>query len=172
MGLSLPLLHRGSLAIKLQRAVETNIIGNEILLRNFYHSRFLPQQNVVQWALVSIFQDELDTDSDEFRDALEKLNAALKEENLNALKDLATKENEHLPEDRIIVCLGNHLIANLAGKAVTSKTKSKLSCPCTSKCGKRLQAEERMYIGKCLIFGQHTWTCKLKFVLTLKIFFL
>ena len=101
---------------------------------------------------VDIFQDELDTDSDEFKAALHKLNEALKEENIKAIKSLVRKEKENLSEDGIVVCVGNHLISNLAGEAVTSKAKSKLSCPCG--CNKKLLAEEKMYIGKSLFFAQ------------------
>ena len=71
---------------------------------------------------------------------------------MKAMKSLVRKENETLSEDSILVCVGNHLISNLAGKAVTSKTKSKLSCPCG--CNKKLLAEEKMYIGKFLFFAQ------------------
>ena len=100
---------------------------------------------------VNIFQDELITDSDEFKAALHKLNEALKEENIKAIKSLVRKENETLSEDSVLVCVGNHLISNLAGKAVTSKAKSKLSCPCG--CNKKQLAEEKMYIGKFLFFA-------------------
>ena len=93
-------------------------------------------------------EDKLDTDSDKFRAALHNLNEALKEENIKAIKSLTRpgKEGEHrepsFSEDHIIVCVGNHLISNLAGlagKAVTSKAKSRLPCPCG--CQKTLLAE-------------------------------
>ena len=102
--------------------------------------------------MVNILQGELDTDSNEFKAALHKLNEALKEENMKAMKSLVRKENETLSEDGVLVCVGNHLISNLAGEAVTSKAKSRLSCPCG--CNKKLLAEEKMYIGKFLSFAQ------------------
>ena len=81
--------------------------------------------------------------------ALGRLNDCLQTTNLDAINKIQEKK-DHLKEDDIVVGVGNHLVAKLAGRAVTSKARSKLKCPCG--CVDKPEVG-KMYIGKILLLA-------------------
>lgn len=87
--------------------------------------------------------DKVDTNSLEFKLALERLNTTLSVENIEALEKIGKMTN--LSEDQILVGIGVHLIRQLTGTAKTTWSKSQIQCPC--QCGVKLDYSKTMYIG-------------------------
>ena len=105
--------------------------------------------------LECLYGFQVNTSSGEFKIALERLNEAVTEKNVAALKkiqemsDPSIPEKDRLSEDQILVGIGVHLVKKLTGKGETTWKRSQIYCPCG--CKEKLDYSDSMFIGKYIL---------------------